>query len=376
MQSVLERPSNCCVCGKEGLVASSLKVCVTCLREKPAQSLPVALASHAFSRNLFGLPPKPPKTDGGIPCKLCAAECVLGPGELGYCGLRRNVNGRLESLTSTNRGLLHYYLDPHVTNCCNAYFCPAGTGLGYPRYACKPGPETGYYNLALFFYGCSLNCLFCQNWSHKNIHEADTVSVDELVKVTLENHSVTCWCWFGGSAEPQLPFAINASKTVLESKPKGRVLRICYEWNGDGNPVLVKRALETVVESGGNVKFDLKAYDPTVHQALTGMSNEQILKNFELVFYSFWSRRPTLPVLAATTLLVPGYVDEQEVAKLAEFISSLDENIPYSLLVFHPDFMMKDLPITPRKQVAECYRAAKKYLKNVHVGNLHLLLWC
>ena len=152
-------------------------------------------------------------------------------------------------------------------------------------------------------------------------------------------------------------------------------MRICYEWNGDGNPVLVKRAMEAVVQSGGNVKFDLKAFDPNIHKALTGLDNKAILRNSQDVYYGFWERRKHLPVLAATTLLVTGYVDEVEVGKIAEFIGSLNEEIPYSLLVFDTDFMMKDLPITPRTQVAACLKEAKKHLKNVHVGNLHLRLY-
>jgi hypothetical protein len=35
--------------------------------------------------------------------------------------------------------------------------------------------------------------------------------------------------------------------------------------------------------------------------------------------------------------------------------------------------MMQDLPITPAKQAFEAYRTAKKHLKNVELGNIHLL---
>jgi pyruvate formate lyase activating enzyme len=122
------------------------------------------------------------------------------------------------------------------------------------------------------------------------------------------------------------------------------------------------------------VKFDLKAYTPSLHVALTGFDNRRVLKNFEMVYRKFYEgggRR--LPVLAATTLLVPGYVDAEEVGKIAGFIASLDETIPYCLLVFHPDFMMQDLPITLSKQAFEAYRTAMKHLKNVELGNIHLL---
>jgi len=80
-----------------------------------------------------------------------------------------------------------------------------------------------------------------------------------------------------------------------------------------------------------------------------------------------------LPVLTATTLLVPGYVDASEVEAVAEFIANLDPSIPYSLLAFHPSYQMADLPYTPLRQAVECYRAACRHLTRVHMGNLHIL---
>jgi pyruvate-formate lyase-activating enzyme len=38
----------------------------------------------------------------------------------------------------------------------------------------------------------------------------------------------------------------------------------------------------------------VKAFDERVHMALTGMSNEQTLKNFELVFREFSTPDPNL----------------------------------------------------------------------------------
>ena len=77
--------------------------------------------------------------------------------------------------------------------------------------------------------------------------------------------------------------------------------------------------------------------------------------------------------LTATTLLIPGYIDKREVEKITKFISKLNPDIPYSLLAFHPDFKMIDMPVTNKKQAEECYQTAKKYLNRVHIGNKHLL---
>ena len=84
--------------------------------------------------------------------------------------------------------------------------------------------------------------------------------------------------------------------------------------------------------------------------------------------------RPEIPLLIAATLLVPGYIDPSEVSSLARFIASLNPEIPYVLLAFHPCFEMSDLPITPRDQAEECYEVARAAgLTNVRIGNLHLM---
>ena len=80
------------------------------------------------------------------------------------------------------------------------------------------------------------------------------------------------------------------------------------------------------------------------------------------------------PILIASTLLIPGYIDEEEVAGIARFISSLNHTIPYSLLAFHPQFLMGDLPTTSRSHALACkQRAEKEGLQNVRIANLHLL---
>ena len=365
--------TECVVCGRRSrLIAECLKVCADCIRDRPKEALPYIREAHARIRSRFGLPPQPPKTEGGIPCNLCANECKIGEGETSYCGLKQNVDGKIKSLSSPRVGILHAYLDPQVTNCCAAWFCPAGTGAGYPRYAYRSGPEHGYYNLAIFFYGCNFSCVFCQNASHKEVLAGEGVTAEELVERTRKNRSISCWCFFGGSPEPQLPFAIRASEAAMETMPN-RILRICFEWNGCGHPKLVRKAAELALKSGGNIKFDLKCFTPPMSQALSGVPNERAYQNFKMIAEEYYPQRPELPVLTATTLLVPGYVDATEVEGIAEFIADLNPEIPYSLLIFHPDFMMADLPVTPLRQVVECYTAAKKHLNRVHVGNLHLL---
>jgi pyruvate formate lyase activating enzyme len=157
------------------------------------------------------------------------------------------------------------------------------------------------------------------------------------------------------------------------AETSNRIVRICFEWNGCGNSQLVRRAAELSLQSGGNIKFDLKCFSPALSVALSGVSNAQAFENFKMIAEDFYQDRSNFPLLTATTLLVPGYVDAIEVEQIAEFIANLNSAIPYSLLVFHPDFVMNDLPVTPLEQVFNAYRAAKKHLTTIHIGNLHLL---
>lgn len=132
--------------------------------------------------------------------------------------------------------------------------------------------------------------------------------------------------------------------------------------------------MELAVNSGGCIKFDLKAWDNHMHLALTGVENQRTLENFSRAAKQV-GRRDDPPILIANTLMVPGYIDVEEVSAIARFIASLDPDILYSLLAFHPQFYMSDLPLT-RKHLAErCLKSAREAgLSNVRIGNIHLLV--
>jgi pyruvate formate lyase activating enzyme len=131
--------------------------------------------------------------------------------------------------------------------------------------------------------------------------------------------------------------------------------------------------MRMALESGGCIKFDLKAWDERIHVALAGRSNRQTLANFARAA-QMAAGRPDPPALVASTLLVPGYVDTAEVAKIAAFIAGIDRDIPYALLGFHPQFYLHDLPVTSRAHAEAAVAVAKAAgLRRVHIGNRHVL---
>jgi pyruvate formate lyase activating enzyme len=166
--------------------------------------------------------------------------------------------------------------------------------------------------------------------------------------------------------------ALRASSLAVASADHS-VLRICWETNGAMKPVFLKRMARLSMKSGGCIKFDIKAWDDGIHHSLCGVPNHQTLENFKWLS-RFVPERPEPPFLIASTLLVPGYVDVEEVGPMATFLAQLNPEIPYRLLAFHPEFMLHDLPRTSTKHATRCKKAAEQAgLKCISIGNLHLL---
>jgi pyruvate formate lyase activating enzyme len=139
------------------------------------------------------------------------------------------------------------------------------------------------------------------------------------------------------------------------------------------NPALLKEMIPLSLNSGGCIKFDIKAWNESLHSALCGVSNERTKENFEYVAQWF-QKRPEPPLLIASTLLIPGYIDEEEVRNISKWIASLNPEIPYALLAFYPQFFFKDLPSTSRGFAFRCKEVAEEEgLRRVKIGNLHLL---
>lgn len=363
--------ARCKVCQKESkLITSYLGLCLDCIRLSFKKALPFIKAIHQKTRQEFDLPFEPPRDSEGIICNLCVNRCQIGESKMGFCGLRKNIEGKLKGVT-TKLANLSFYYDNLPTNCVADWVCPGGTGSGYPEFAYSPGPEYGFKNLAVFYNGCSFNCLFCQNWHFRDaLRDSKRISAEDLA--SYADNRTSCICYFGGEPSCQLPHSILTSRLALRHK-KNRILRICWETNGSMNPNLLESIARLSLESGGCIKFDLKAFSEEVNISLCGVSNKQTLENFQRLA-QFIKQRQEPPFLVASTLLVPGYVDKFEVESLAKFIAKLNPDIPYSLLAFYPCFYMLDLPTTSKRHAQECLEVAKKCgLKNVRIGNIHLL---
>jgi pyruvate formate lyase activating enzyme len=265
-------------------------------------------------------------------------------------------DGRLIHLAGTpEHGLLHWYRDPLPTNCVADPFC-----AGHDR--------RGHHNLAVFYASCTFDCLYCQNWHYRETDPVRSSKMPAQELADTANPRTFCVCYFGGDPASQMPHALASGRLLAE-----RGVAVCWETAGSANPRLMERAIELSLRTGGTVKFDLKAFDASLHYALTGASNAQTLENFGRAARRA-AERPELPLVVASTLLVPGYVDADEVGRIARFIAALNLSIPYVLLAFAPNCLMPDLPATSVAHAEAALAAAHEAgLRNVRIGNRHLL---
>ncbi|HUT80119.1 MAG TPA: radical SAM protein [Candidatus Bathyarchaeia archaeon] len=374
--SVNLHEKTCSLCKSfSSTISAKLGVCKQCILNNFNEAMKIVANNRLKNRELYNLPAFPPKSKNGVSCGDCVNNCVLAEEELGFCGLvtnKKHLKMRIAGDEKTG-GLFSFYHDSLPTNCVAEPFCPGCTSSGYPKYSYTNGPEFGFNNLAVFYQSCTYDCLFCQNYQYrKGIHLATPSPPETLLKAVRKNTS--CICFFGGDPSSQIRHSIAVGKLVLEkAKEEKRILRVCWETNGSARPSLMKEATEIALKSGGSIKIDFKAYDDRLVKALCGSSNKFTIYNIRKIG-SLIQERSETPLLIVSTLLVPGYIEKDQIKLIAKFLVKINPSIPFSLLAFYPAFVLDDLPTTSRKQAEECFTIAKEVgLENVWIGNKHLL---
>jgi pyruvate formate lyase activating enzyme len=268
--------------------------------------------------------------------------------------VRENRGGKIIGPDRT-WAYVDWYHDPLPTNC-------------VADWVCEGSKDEGCKNLAVFYEGCTFNCLFCQNWQYRGRKNKATIS--ELASAA--DPMTSCICYFGGDPTPFAMHSIAAAREILERK-RNKKFRVCWETNGSISPRIMKLWVELALKSNGCIKIDLKAFSEELNQALCGASNRNMLENIKLVA-QYMKKRERPPLLIVSTLLVPGYIDAYEIGEMAKFLNGINKSIPWSFLAFHPHFYFNDLPRTSRKDAERALQIAEEYgMERTRIGNYHLL---
>ncbi len=270
--------------------------------------------------------------------------------------------------------------------------------------------------LSIYQSGCNHRCLKCHSWRFTQYYSGRWMSTEEIaIEAAKYEETVTVWepreratmwhatdlcrhcgsCIIYGVRSPLCPNKLTSDQIVFsvqgwgparnivsftggdiiccaefyaqaaeKIKDQCKHMWVLLETNGYG---LTKENLE-VLASGGVDSFwlDIKAYDEEVYRKLCGTTNKWILKAPELIVDMGF-------ILEVLTLYIPGWVEDDQIVKIAELIVEVDPEIPFTILAFFPEYKLKNVRSPTLMEMVRTYFKVKEVgLKNVKLGNIHV----
>lgn len=276
-----------------------------------------------------------------VHCHLCPQNCRIAPGRLGFCGVRRNVGGRL--FTENYGRVAAFALDPIEKK---------------PLYHFYPGSTI----LSLGTLGCNFRCGFCQNW-HIAHGDAPTrkMTPEEAVEAARVLSDRDC-----------VGIAFTYSEPLM-----------WYEYVYDTAVIARSFGLKNVLVTNGYVQTEplakllpyLDAMNIDVKGFTEGYYREICKGTLEPVKQTVEQSRQAGCHVEVTTLVVPDLNDaEEEIEALTDWLAGVGVEIPLHLSRYFPNYKM-DRPATPPETLERARRIAAAKLRYVYVGNIGTDRW-
>jgi pyruvate formate lyase activating enzyme len=277
--------------------------------------------------------------DGKVKCNLCARLCTIPKGKVGFCLVRKNVEGKLYALTYGKA--CSACVDP-ITKKPLAHFHPGALVMSI---------ATG---------GCNFRCEFCDNWmisQEKGVIGRD-FPPEKVVKATRDNgcHGISYTY-----TEPTIFFEYAYDTATLAHKAG---FFNTFVTNGYMTP----KAVKTIAPVLDAATVDFKGgADPEFYRRFSAVPS------VEPIFESLKEMKRHGIHVEITNLVVPKRGDSLErIRELAEWIrDNLGRDTVFHLLRFHPDYKLTELPSTPISTLEKaCDIAREVGLNYVYIGNV------
>jgi len=275
-----------------------------------------------------------------VRCKLCWRECEITPGATGFCGVRKNVNGRLYSL---NYGrVISCAVDP-IEKKPFFHFAPGSRAFSFSSF------------------GCNFACKFCCNYEISQewkgiLSLAEEKTPEEIVALAkgVEGVSYTY-------SEPTVwvEFLLDIAKLARKEKLYNTMVT-----NGYMQPS-VAREIAKYVDA---VVIDLKnSGNGKAYSELSSVQHAERIFENALEFYrkGLW--------IELTNLIIPGYGDSDvEIRKFCRWVvENLGSNVPVHFLRFFPSYKLLHVPPTPVEFLEKCLKIAKEEgINYAYLGNV------
>ncbi len=273
-----------------------------------------------------------------IVCLLCRHSCKLKEGQVGICGVNKNVDGELKTLVYGHPIALH--VDPVEKK---------------PLYHMLPGSNA----LSFGTVGCNFKCPFCQNWDisqESKVNEEIKVSPEQMVELALKQGAESIAYTYN---EPTI-FYPYAKDIGIIAKEKG--LKNIFVSNGFESPEII----EDMASWLDAANIDLKSWDNTYYKKVLKGGLEEVKDTLRrMVEVGIW--------VEVTTLLIEGDNDsDKDLTEMAGFIANdLGKHVPWHLSAFHPDYKMLDYNATKLETLQRAKKIGQEAgLQYIYLGNV------
>lgn len=278
--------------------------------------------------------------NGRVQCTACARMCQIGEGQVGLCGVRGVVDGKLYLLVYGK--VIAGHIDPIEKK---------------PVVHYRPGSKI--FSIATT--GCSWLCQYCQN---SDISQRRKVEGMDMTPTELVERATSLGCEGMAYTYNQPTIFIEFARDVGKLAHKKGIFNI-FVSNGFDTPETVRAEKEFL----DCVTVDFKG------SGETGFVRRYIgIPDADPIFQSLLEVKKTTKIhVEITDLIVPRVGDSLEAAeKLCRWVyDNLGPDTPVHFLRFHPDYKMMDFPHTPIETLERHYEVGKKAgLNYVYIGNV------
>ncbi len=245
-----------------------------------------------------------------VRCGLCPFRCVLGHGEVGICGVRRNAGGTMQTATFAT-SVVH--LDAVERK---------------PFYHLLPGARV----LTVASPGCTFRCDYCINYrisqygrDHSAPWTARPARPADLVAQAVRDRSMVGLSYTEPGLAPELTLALAEHAAPA---------RVPLVWKTNG--FLTRGGIDLVAPALTAVNIDVKSADDAGHRRLTGAPLRPVMDAIERFRgHGVW--------VEVSTPLIPGISAEPAALRtIAARLSAIDSAMPWHLLRFTPDYRMTE----------------------------------
>lgn len=282
--------------------------------------------------------------DSRVQCHVCLWRCIINPGKLGVCRMRKNDGGILNVL---NYSLVSSAaVDPIEKK---------------PLFHFFPGTKV----FSLGTWGCNFHCVHCQNWEISCVEkpgEGDRTPMqlspmDTIVLAKERGCSGIAWTY----NEPTMWFEYTLDSVRLARKAG---LYSVYVTNGYMTP----EALDVIGPYLDAWRVDVKGFSDDLYRKLANVPHWRGILDVAQSARKKWG----MHVEVVTNVIPTLNDDDEQLTGIAEWINnSMGSDTPWHLTRFHPQHALSDKPFTP---VATLDRAVdigrRAGLHFVYVGNV------